>query len=118
MGLHKIVDMPAGPGGTAFNYKTVSAKAGDLVELFGVGFGPTTPPVPAGKVYSGAAPTANPVSITLGGVTIQPLFSGISASGLYQFNFYIPDGIPSGDQPLVALVAGMQTPSGVVLSIQ
>jgi uncharacterized protein (TIGR03437 family) len=43
-----------GPDGDCFGYPTVSAMAGDLVELFGTGFGPTIPVVPAGQVYSGA----------------------------------------------------------------
>jgi uncharacterized protein (TIGR03437 family) len=41
-----------GPDGNCFGYYTVSAKAGDLGEIFGVGFGPTTPTVPAGKAFS------------------------------------------------------------------
>ena len=48
-----------GPDGDCFGYRTVSARAGDLVELFGVGFGPTNPAVPAGKPFSGAAPITN-----------------------------------------------------------
>ncbi len=48
-----------GPTGSSLGYATVAAKAGDVVELFGVGFGPTKPAVPAGQVVSipGGAPT-------------------------------------------------------------
>ena len=38
-----------GPTGSSLGYPTVAAKAGDTVELFGVGFGPTTPTVPRGR---------------------------------------------------------------------
>ena len=38
-----------GPTGLCFGYRTVGAQAGDFVELYGVGFGPTTPAVPAGQ---------------------------------------------------------------------
>ena len=48
-----------GPTGNSLGYPTVAAQAGDTVELFGVGFGPTTPAVPAGKAFSGAAPINN-----------------------------------------------------------
>ena len=41
-----------GPTGTSLGFKTVAAKAGDVLELFGVGFGPTNPAVPAGKAFS------------------------------------------------------------------
>src|ERR1700733_13636869 len=37
-----------GPTGTSLGYKTVAAKPGDTLVLFGVGFGPTKPAVPAG----------------------------------------------------------------------
>src|SRR5580658_764661 len=42
-----------GPTGKSLGYATVAAKAGDIVELFGFGFGPTTPAVPSGQVFSG-----------------------------------------------------------------
>ena len=45
-----------GPTGSSLGYKTVAANAGDVVELYGTGFGPTTPPVAAGQVtFAGAA---------------------------------------------------------------
>ena len=52
-----------GPTGSCYGYSTVAAKAGDEVELFGVGFGPTDPVVPAGVPFSGAAPVTNAVSL-------------------------------------------------------
>jgi uncharacterized protein (TIGR03437 family) len=59
-----------GPTGTSLGYPTVAAKAGDTVELFGTGFGPTSPGVLAGQAYSGAAPTTNPVSVRINNVTV------------------------------------------------
>src|ERR1019366_4353570 len=44
-----------GPTGNSLGYSTVAANPGDIVELFGVGLGPTIPNVPAGKAFSGAA---------------------------------------------------------------
>ena len=107
-----------GPTGTSLGFKTVAAKAGDVLELFGVGFGPTNPAVPAGKPFAGAAPTTNPVQIKINGQNVTPAFAGLTAAGLYQFNITIPAGLPSGDQPLQATVAGVQTPTNAVISIQ
>jgi uncharacterized protein (TIGR03437 family) len=50
-----------GPTGSSLGYATVAAKAGDVVELFGVGFGPTSPGVPAGQAFSGAAAATNTI---------------------------------------------------------
>jgi uncharacterized protein (TIGR03437 family) len=107
-----------GPTGTSLGYPTVAAKAGDIVELFGTGFGPTNPAVPAGKTFSGAASTTSPVSILINSVSIIPIFAGLSAAGLDQVNLAIPAGLGTGDVPLLAAVGGVQTPSYVVISLK
>ncbi len=107
-----------GPTGTSLGYKTVAAKAGDSVVLFGVGFGPTSPAVAAGQVYSGAAGTTNPVSLRINNSPITPGFAGLSSAGLYQINLTIPAGLGTGDVPLTATVGGAQTQSTVVISLQ
>ena len=112
-----------GPTGSSLGYSTVAAKAGDTVELFGVGFGPTNPAVAAGQAFSGAAATRNPVQFTVNGTAVNPSFAGLSSAGLYQFNLTIPAGLGAGDQPLVATLGGTQTRGtqtqpGVVISLQ
>ena len=98
-----------GPGiGLAFS--TVPAKPGDTVELFGVGFGATAPAVSAGRLFSGAAATVNPVQISINGIPVTPLFAGLSSAGLYQFTLTIPPNAGSGDVPVVATVNGVSTP--------
>jgi uncharacterized protein (TIGR03437 family) len=107
-----------GPTGTSLGYPTVAAKAGDVVELFGVGFGPTSPPVAPGAAFSGAAATTNPVSLSINNVSVSPFFAGLSAAGLYQINFTVPAALGTGDVPLVATVGGVSTQPSVVISLQ
>jgi uncharacterized protein (TIGR03437 family) len=107
-----------GPAGSSLGYPTVPAKAGDAVVLFGVGFGPTNPAVPAGKPFSSAAPAASAIHLTINGTTVTPAFVGLSGPGLFQFNLTIPSGIGTGDQPLLAMVGAASTQSGVVLALQ
>lgn len=107
-----------GPTGTSLGYSTVAAKAGDSVVLFGVGFGPTNPAVPAGQAFSGAAPTTNPVNLLIDNAGVTPAFAGMSGAGLYQINLTVPSDLGTGDVPLMASVGGAQTPSGVVISLQ
>jgi uncharacterized protein (TIGR03437 family) len=107
-----------GPTGTPLGYATVAAKAGDVVELFGTGFGPTTPAEPAGQAFSGTAATTSPVSLLINNVSVAPLFAGLSGAGLDQINLTVPAGLGTGDIPLMAMVGGVQTPSGVVISLQ
>ena len=105
-----------GPDG-AFPFSTRPAKPGENLILFGVGFGPTNPSVPAGQVFSGAAPTVNPVVISIGGIQADVAFAGLTAAGLYQFNVTVPDGA-TGEQPLQATVNGVRTQAGPVVSLQ
>jgi uncharacterized protein (TIGR03437 family) len=107
-----------GPTGTSLGYKTVAAKAGDSLVLFGVGFGATNPVVPAGQAYSGAAATTNTVNLLINGKSATPAFSGLTSAGLYQFNLTVPAGLGTGDVPLQAMVGGVMTPAGVVVSLR
>ena len=106
-----------GPTGSSLGYPTVAAKAGDTVELFGVGFGPTNPAVPAGAVFTGAAPTTNSVTLSINNVSVTPSFAGETSAGLYQINVTLPASLGAGDVPLRASVGGAQTPT-VVISLQ
>jgi uncharacterized protein (TIGR03437 family) len=94
----------AGPVGR-FPYKTRPARRGENVVLYGVGFGPTNPAVPAGKPFNGAARA----TLNIGGAIILPnnnfvglpiSFAGLVGAGLYQINITIPQNAPLGDASL------------------
>ncbi len=101
-----------GPTGNSLGYPTVAAKPGDTVEIFGVGFGSTSPSVTPGQVFSGAAPAVNPVNLIINGIQVTPSFTGLSSAGLFQINLTVPPGLGTGDLSLVAGVGGVQTPAG------
>ncbi|HYA16757.1 MAG TPA: IPT/TIG domain-containing protein, partial [Bryobacteraceae bacterium] len=85
-----------GPGVKSFGFPNTPAEAGDSVEIYGVGFGPTTPAVPAGQVFSGAAPLNNPVTLYINGVVVPTTFAGLSSAGVVQINFTVPPGLGEG----------------------
>jgi uncharacterized protein (TIGR03437 family) len=107
-----------GPTGSSLGYPTVAAKAGDSLVLFGVGFGPTSPVVPAGQAFSAAAPTTKTVNVLINNVSVIPGFAGLSGAGLYQINLILPAGLGTGDVTLAASVNGVPTQSNVVISVQ
>jgi uncharacterized protein (TIGR03437 family) len=108
-----------GPTGSSLGYSTVAAKAGDNVELFGVGFGPINPAVPAGEALpKGQFATTNSVTISINNNNLVTEPAYLSEAGLYQINVTIPAGLGTGDKPLVAAVGGVQTQPGVVISLQ
>jgi uncharacterized protein (TIGR03437 family) len=94
-----------------------TATAGDVLELYGTGFGPTATSVAAGLVFQGAYPTGNQVGITIGGVSAPVSFAGLVAAGLYQINVTVPAGVADGDHAVVATVAGVSSPSTALLKM-
>jgi uncharacterized protein (TIGR03437 family) len=95
------------------------AKPGEVILIYGTGFGPTTPAVIAGQIFSGAPPLSDPTQlrITIGGAVATVQFAGIVLPGQYQFNVVVPD-VPDGDHPIVATIAGTSSQSGLVLPVQ
>ena len=106
-----------GPTGACMGYPTVAAQPGDTVSLFGIGFGPTNPAVPAGRAFSGAAPLTSSFTLYINNVPVAPIFVGLSSAGLYQINLVVPSGLGAGDVPLMASVGGMQTQPGLHFSL-
>ncbi|MCC7175878.1 MAG: S8 family serine peptidase [Bryobacterales bacterium] len=85
------------------------AKPGDIVLLYGTGFGPVKPPTPASDLVAQPGQlTTMPVTVRIGGVVADVAWAGLVSSGLYQFNVTIPD-LPDGDHPVVVEVGGVQT---------
>jgi uncharacterized protein (TIGR03437 family) len=106
-----------GPASASPGYRSVPANAGDNIELFGFGFGPTTPFVPAGKPFTGAAPVTNSISLYINHIFVVPTFVGLSSAGVYQINLNVPSGLGHGDVSIVAIAGGLKTQKGVLFSL-
>jgi uncharacterized protein (TIGR03437 family) len=104
-------------GGVVAAVPSGAVKPGDVLELYGTGFGPTSPAVAPGTVFAGSAPTVNAVTVTIGGVPAVVSYAGMVGAGLYQINVTVPS-LANGTYPVVAQVAGATTQSGVSLTVQ
>jgi uncharacterized protein (TIGR03437 family) len=111
------VDLLGPPGLFGSAATTRPAKPGDIIILYGTGFGPTNPPVPVGEVFSGAAPTSDPVVLTIGGVAAKVQFAGISGAGLYQLNVVVPE-LADGDQKAVATIGGFNSQDNAFIVVK
>src|ERR1017187_5568190 len=105
---------PANLFGTAL--ATVPAHPGDVLLLFGTGFGPTNPATPIGTTFGTANPTAA-VTATFGGVPATVQFAGLVAPGEYQFNILVPN-VPAGDNLVVLTVGGANTQANAYVAVQ
>ena len=123
-----IVPTPGSPGNSGAGYDLIGPagaflnptrplKAGEVVQLYGVGFGPTNPVVPAGQAFSGAAASVTVPVVTIGGIPATVNFAGIVQAGLFQLNVVVPNA-GSGNQLLRAIVGGVTTPNNVFLTLQ
>jgi uncharacterized protein (TIGR03437 family) len=101
-----------------FSFSTRPAKGGENLELFGVGFGPTNPLVPAGQAFSASAPMTIPMQMLIGGVAAQVLFSGLTEAGLYQFDVVVPNGLASGDQLVQVVLGGFLSPTSTYIAVE
>jgi uncharacterized protein (TIGR03437 family) len=98
---------------------TVPARPGDLVVLWGTGFGATQPPVAPGSVVKGVPAVVNFPSISVGDIPAKVFNVVLTAGfmGLYQATIQIPSTAPTGAVAVQASVNGAQSPSGVSIFI-
>jgi uncharacterized protein (TIGR03437 family) len=100
------------PPGAVAGVTSSYAKPGEIITLYGVGFGPVSPssiPYAGQLVPSTPANTlANPFAMSFGGMPGVVAFSGLVAQqvGLYQFNVTIPQISNSDLVPVTFTLAG------------
>ena len=111
----------AAKSGSIAGIVTTAAKPGDVLVLWGMGFGPTTPNAPSGaaipsdQVYAAStmpAVTINNVPVSVFGAALSP-----GSAGLFQIAIQVPDTLPDGDWPLRAGIGGANSRAGAILSV-
>jgi uncharacterized protein (TIGR03437 family) len=108
--------------GTFSGATTVAAHPGDVLILWGTGFGPTTPAAPVGSAVPATATysTATPVTVTIGSAPAT-IYGAALASGyaaLFQVAIQVPSSLANGDYPLVATVNGVSSPATALITVQ
>ena len=108
------------PTGVISGLSTQPAQPGDEIVLYGIGFGPVTPNIPAGQLVGVANTLQADFQISIAGVPCQVEYDGLAPNytGLYQFNIIVPSGIPSGAAPLTFTVAGTPGTQTLYIAIQ
>ena len=95
-----------------------SAKAGDNIQFYGVGFGSTTPDQGTGKIVQVRNDLPN-VVLRFGTQAVTPSFAGLAtqAIGLYQFNITVPT-IAAGEYEISGSVGGVALPAGLFIDLR
>jgi enamine deaminase RidA (YjgF/YER057c/UK114 family) len=96
------------------------ARAGEIIHLYGSGFGPVTPPVPDGAPASAATVSRTTNPITCGGldangstISLTLLFAGLAPglTGIYQLDVQLPGNLPVGSAVQVRCGVGSNSGS-------
>ena len=95
------------------------AKAGDTMVLYGVGFGPVTPAVPAGQMTPGENQLAETYHFEFAGVPAQVAYAGLSPGsvGLYQVNVVVPNVNPGDAIPITFTIANARSRQTLYTSV-
>lgn len=107
------------PTGSIPGVTSRPAKPGDTITLYGVGFGPVTPAVPAGQIAQGLTTLAN-FSISIGGTAATVTYAGLAPQfvGLYQFDVTVPQVTAGNSVPVTFTLNGTSGTQTLYTSIQ
>ena len=109
-----------GPAGLLNGLTFTPARANDVVTVFAIGLGATTPIQVPGALADGPATINGTMVLQVGGVQAPVMYAGITPTfaGLYQINFVVPTGLPPGNAPITIAVNGIQSPTGPFLAVK
>ena len=98
------------------------AARGSYILVFGTSGGPTVPPCEEAAVVKEAKHLQLPIEASIGGVAAPVSYAGAApffATGVTQFNIYVPEAAPTGDAvPLVISVGGAQSQGNVSVAVK
>jgi uncharacterized protein (TIGR03437 family) len=96
--------------GTTINAAATPVHAGDYLEIYCTGLGPTHDV--AGLQRTLATPT-----VFIGAVPLTPIYSGLAPGyvGLYQVDVQVPAGLPAGPLPLVMAITPVRSNEVTIL---
>ena len=98
------------------------AKPGDLLIVFGIGFGEAddgSGPIPPGVIAPDVNTLKNPFSISFGSAQASLVYDGLAPGfvGLYQFDVTVPN-VPNGITPLNIMLNGAPISQQLYLAIK
>jgi len=106
----------------SINSATHAASIGSIIVLFATGEGQTSPGGVDGRLAQSPLPhPILPVTVTIGGQTVTPLYAGGApgeVAGVMQINVQIPPGItPATTTPVTIQVGNAASQPGVIIAV-
>jgi uncharacterized protein (TIGR03437 family) len=106
------------PPGVTNAVPTSRAKPGDVIMLYGIGFGNVSPNINAGVIV-GQANSLSGLQVFIGGQQATVQFAGLVQGflGLYQFNVVVPNVAANDATPLTFMLNGASGTQSLILAI-
>lgn len=99
-----------------------AAKPGEIIQIFGIGGGQTTPPSVGGRLQSNAAEYNLPIRVFVDGVEVESLYAAPApglVEGVFQVNVRLPQNLRSGQVPIsIYFGEALHTQPGVTAWVQ
>jgi uncharacterized protein (TIGR03118 family) len=96
-----------------FTSSTRPARVGEIITIYGNGFGVTNPSQPDGNLVNVPLTLITPPTITIAGTPAQVVYAGLTAPGLYQFNVVVPQ-VDAGNVSTIAQIGSVVTPATMI----
>lgn len=93
------------------------AQPGEIIALYGTGFGPTNPAAADGQVVSTPLPVATMPTVNFNGTPAQVIYGGLVGAGVYQLNVMVPASTPDGDTPVTATVGTSTSATTAIITV-
>jgi uncharacterized protein (TIGR03437 family) len=108
------------PSGAVPGVASRPARPGETITLYGIGFGPVVPEIPAGTIVQQNNTLLNPVQFVFDAAAADVTYAGLvsGAVGLYQFNVVVPPVASSDTIPLTFTLAGTRGGQQLYLSVR
>jgi len=108
------------PPGAISGVTSRRAQPGDIITLYGVGFGSVTPSIPPGQVVQQLNTLAAPFHLLFGQTEATLQYDGLAPSliGLYQFNVTVPNVTASDAVPVTFTLAGVAGTQTLYIAVQ
>jgi uncharacterized protein (TIGR03437 family) len=96
------------------------AKPGETILLYGIGFGPVTPEVPAGTLAGSPTTLSTPLEFSIGSKPAALTYHGLAPNltGVYQFNVVVPDIPDAVAAPLAFTLGGVPGTQTLHIAVQ
>jgi uncharacterized protein (TIGR03437 family) len=109
------------PTGAIAGINSHPAKPGDTIVLYGVGFGPVSPSIPAGQIVQQLNALTALLQISFGGTPATALpYAGLAPDyvGLYQFNLVVPQVAAGNAVPVTFTLGGVAGTQTLYMAVQ